>query len=568
VGGTSPVQTATLTFTAGGTVASINALTQGAPNVDFKYASGGTCTAGKGYSNGQTCTVKYTFSPTSPGARYGAVTLYNHASPANAIATTYLQATGDGPQLAFAPGTVQEVNVAGLGELSAGGIAVDGSGNVFVTDNPYDATVYEIPVAGGYTTLNPLAHSTHRLGPVVIDGAGNLFFGDIYSPYDITELTAASGYTKLVTLLENTGYNNYPDRLAVDGGGNVFVTYPADRVVKEIVAAGGYATVVTISTGSIYAQSIAVDGNGNIFVADSTDSSSIYELVAAGGYTTILPIGQSLYYPYNLALDGSGNIFVLTSDFKLHELLADGGYAKSITLESGGQFNYFALDFAGNVFAVRSGAHFLHKLNVADPPSHNFATTAAGSTSSDSPRTVTAINNGNQTLHFSDLSYPVDFQERAGVPTDCTSSTDLAAGGTCTLTMRFAPLRTSATGLSTPLSEEVSLTDDNLNVIAATQSVAVSGTETFTPPALTSPAPSSTLAGSSVTFSWTPGSAKFFKFWLGTTIGSNNIYGIGQTEKTSVTVSNLPTNGKTVYARLYYLVGSVWQYTDYTYTAQ
>jgi hypothetical protein len=122
--------------------------------------------------------------------------------------------------------------------------------------------------------------------------------------------------------------------------------------------------------------------------------------------------------------------------------------------------------------------------------------------------------------------------------------------------------------LSTLLSEEVNLTDDNLNVTGSVQSVKVTGTETFKPPALTIPTPSTTLSGSSATFTWTPGSAKFFKFRLGTTAGSNNIYGIGQTEKTSVTVSDLPTNGETIYARLYYLIGSAWQSIDYTYTAK
>jgi hypothetical protein len=33
-------------------------------------------------------------------------------------------------------------------------------------------------------------------------------------------------------------------------------------------------------------------------------------------------------------------------------------------------------------------------------------------------------------------------------------------------------------------------------------------------------------------------------------------------------VTNLPTNGETLYARLYSLINGAWQYHDYTYTAR
>ena len=52
-------------------------------------------------------------------------------------------------------------------------------------------------------------------------------------------------------------------------------------------------------------------------------------------------------------------------------------------------------------------------------------------------------------------------------------------------------------------------------------------------------------------FSWNQGTAATFQFRLGTTLGSNNLYGSGQTTKTSETVSGLPTNGSTIHARLY-----------------
>lgn len=90
----------------------------------------------------------------------------------------------------------------------------------------------------------------------------------------------------------------------------------------------------------------------------------------------------------------------------------------------------------------------------------------------------------------------------------------------------------------------------------------------YTPTALISPTPGSTLSGSTVTFTWNPGVATAFKLQLGIVAGGNGIYGSGQTTRTSVTVNNLPTNGETIHARLNYLVGSTWYYNDYIYKAQ
>ena len=88
---------------------------------------------------------------------------------------------------------------------------------------------------------------------------------------------------------------------------------------------------------------------------------------------------------------------------------------------------------------------------------------------------------------------------------------------------------------------------------------------------LTTPSPdtSTPLTGTSVAFAWTPGNvATHFEFYAGTTgVGSSNIYNSGNVTVTSETVSNLPSNGETVYVRLYSLIDGAWQSTDYTYVA-
>ena len=62
-----------------------------------------------------------------------------------------------------------------------------------------------------------------------------------------------------------------------------------------------------------------------------------------------------------------------------------------------------------------------------------------------------------------------------------------------------------------------------------------------------------------------PGS--LYQVFVGTSVGAVNIGASAQTTGTSATVNGLPTNGSTVYVRLWSLIGLTWVYTDYTYTA-
>jgi hypothetical protein len=83
------------------------------------------------------------------------------------------------------------------------------------------------------------------------------------------------------------------------------------------------------------------------------------------------------------------------------------------------------------------------------------------------------------------------------------------------------------------------------------------------------PANSTTLPGSSVTFTWTAG-AGATAYWLdvGNSAGANNYYQSGNLGNvTSTTVNGLPTDGSEVFATLYSLVGGSWSGNAYTYYA-
>ena len=81
--------------------------------------------------------------------------------------------------------------------------------------------------------------------------------------------------------------------------------------------------------------------------------------------------------------------------------------------------------------------------------------------------------------------------------------------------------------------------------------------------------PGSTLTGNTVTFNWSAGAAAT-AYWLdiGGTAGGNNYYSSGNLGNVlTTTASGLPTDGSTVYATLYSLVGVKWVGNAYTFTA-
>lgn len=81
------------------------------------------------------------------------------------------------------------------------------------------------------------------------------------------------------------------------------------------------------------------------------------------------------------------------------------------------------------------------------------------------------------------------------------------------------------------------------------------------------PAPGSTLPSATATFSWSAGTASQYDLFVGTSAGGSDLYPGPTTTSRTATVNNLPTDGRTVYVRLWSQVGTSWVYNDYTYKA-
>ncbi len=186
---------------------------------------------------------------------------------------------------------------------SPAGMAVDGAGNVYVTDFG-DRTIRKITPDGVVRTIAGTPDPAYRSG--IVDGTvSGVYFAD-----------------------PTVG-------LAVDGAGNVYVSNTASTVLK-FTAAGG-ASILAGSPAMIGSEDgtgsaarfgspngAAVDGSGNVYVADGRYH-TIRKITPAGVVTTFAgtpgvagsadgPRAAALFSsPAGLALDNSGNLYVADS---------------------------------------------------------------------------------------------------------------------------------------------------------------------------------------------------------------------------------------------------------------
>jgi len=458
--------TTNFAISGGTTVGTIAVVTQGATGLDFTNAGSGTC-AITTYSEGATCTVTVTFSPTHPGPRLGAVKLLDGSG--NLLATEYVTAIGVSPQVIFSP-SVQ--SALGGGFSQPYGVATDSSGNVYLADQAHNA-VKKIP-SGCVSSSCVLTIGGGFSSPygVAVDGAGNVLVAD-NGNNAVKRIPPGCTSSTCVTTVAPVGD---PVGLTVDGDGNIFVTDAGDGIVFDIPQ-GCLAEGCTLTLGGGWSNptGIATDGNGNLFVADEGDA-AVKELAItclAAGCVSV--VGAGLSQPYSVAVDASGNIFVGDQGSTAVKKITSGCASASCVSTLSGVFVHpfgVALDGSGNLFVGDASATTAAKLDFADPPALAYASLPVGSTSS--AQAVTVGNDGNAALDFtaSGLTAPIDFIQVAGsgTPPDCANSGSVTAGAGCNLSIDFSPLSVGV------FSESFVLTDNDLNVSAATQSISLSGT--------------------------------------------------------------------------------------------
>jgi subtilisin len=109
------------------------------------------------------------------------------------------------------------------------------------------------------------------------------------------------------------------------------------------------------------------------------------------------------------------------------------------------------------------------------------------------------------------------------------------------------------------------ITKPRIDVQAALDVLSSRGT-----PEITDPVPGSTLAGATVTFTWHSNGAAVTEWWLyiGSSQGAADLLNSGSLgTRLSVTVSNLPTDRRRLFVRLWYRIAGQWQFGDFPYLA-
>jgi hypothetical protein len=256
------------------------------------------------------------------------------------------------------------------------GIVLDGAGNLFVADC-YNHIIRKVVVAtGAVTTLAGVAgqagnrDSTDGTGTtaqfnypwgLATDGAGNLFVSD-QDNHLIRKIVIATGATTTLAgngqfctsgdSTDGTGKTAgfcYPSGLVTAGAGNLFVVDMLHDTIRKVVIATGETTTLagvdskpgasdsTDGTGktALFGNptGITTDGAGNLYVADFRNYTVRKVVIATGATSTVAGLagvsgasdstdgtGQTARFSgvQDIAYDGSGNLLV--SDYDNHTI--------------------------------------------------------------------------------------------------------------------------------------------------------------------------------------------------------------------------------------------------------
>lgn len=286
------------------------------------------------------------------------------------------------------------------------GVAVDGSGNLYVAD-AQNYTIRKIAPSGIVTTLagTPGASgSTDGTGAtarfsflkgIAVDGSGNVYAVDNSAIRKITPagvVTTLAGVSGVTGDADGTGAAarfRQPWGIAADADATLYVADTDNYLVRKISPAGvvtthagtrgmrGTANGSTATATFLGPKGIARDSAGNLYLTDwygppapniPEGSTFVRRIGADGSVTTIAGNFHSETGPaafsdtFAIAADAAGNVY-LAALRSVRKVSATG--AVSTVAGPGEQFqvlNGIAIDNAGNLFVTDESAHTVSRV--------------------------------------------------------------------------------------------------------------------------------------------------------------------------------------------------------------
>lgn len=237
--------------------------------------------------------------------------------------------------------------------LSPGGVAVDNTGTVYVTNQGMYGRVVALSAGSSSPTVEPFRGLYEPQG-VAVDGAGTLYVTDFNNR---VVMLAAGSSSQIELPFQGL---SYPEGVAVDSQGGVYV---ADRGNNRVVklAAGSNDQVVLPFDGLNNPDGVAIDNAGNVYVTD-TDNSRVLRFNIASNDQTVLPFPR-LDRPWGIAVDRTGDVIVTEHDTNTVVRWAAGSPATAVLPFSGLNTPLsVTVDKSGNIYVADRGDDSVVKL--------------------------------------------------------------------------------------------------------------------------------------------------------------------------------------------------------------
>ncbi|MCX6696905.1 MAG: PKD domain-containing protein [Methanoregula sp.] len=203
------------------------------------------------------------------------------------------------------------------------------------------------------------------------------------------------------------GQFNYPDSIAVSADGYVYITDESNNRIQKFTSTGTYVTQwgsYGTGIGQFYfPYGIAVSADGYVYVTDANNNRVQY-VTQWGSYGT--GIGQ-FYYPYGIAVSANGNVYVVDfNNNRVQEFTSTGTYVTQWGSygTGNGQFsspNGVAVDASGNVYVADCGNNRIQEFTSTGTYVMQWGFYGAGIGQFNDPETI-AVNANDGNIYIAD----------------------------------------------------------------------------------------------------------------------------------------------------------------------